>query len=246
MFAAKSTEILFTRAKELGLQPRRLNDYGLFEITLKNGSRQYVFHSKSNLNSQLASYLVTNKHITREILDEHKLPNIPYCLPESKQELRSFFDGHQPIVVKPTYGHGSHGVLFIYQVEQLENVDIFNSVAEKFIKGQEERYLVLNGQVIAVHQKLYDGPINSPETLQRVSVDAAAWNEKQVYMAVQVATVFGLRFAAVDFIVMSDGTFVILEVNSAPGIAWFHAPTSGPSVDVAGKLLLAMTEIINQ
>ena len=242
MFATESTDILYARADELGLKPSKLNEYGLLEITTYSGAKQYIFHSKTALNSQLSSYLVSNKHTTRQILEQHNLPNIPYCLPKTQRELRDFFIKHQPVVVKPTYGHGSHGVRMIDDVAQLDNLDITTIVAEKFIEGQEERYLVLNGQVIAVHQKLYDGPINSAETLRRVSLKSDTWHSERTRMAVQIAQVFRLRFAAVDFIVMSDGTFVVLEVNSAPGIAWFHTPTSGPSVDVAGMLLLAMAK----
>jgi glutathione synthase/RimK-type ligase-like ATP-grasp enzyme len=54
--------------------------------------------------------------------------------------------------------------------------------------------------------------------------------------------VFGLRFAAIDFIVGPDGKARILEVNSSPGMKWFHAPTSGPVVDVAHLFLRAMLD----
>jgi D-alanine-D-alanine ligase-like ATP-grasp enzyme len=34
-----------------------------------------------------------------------------------------------------------------------------------------------------------------------------------------------------------SGFAYVLEVNTMPGLKWFHSPTSGPVVDVAGKFL---------
>jgi len=51
-----------------------------------------------------------------------------------------------------------------------------------------------------------------------------------------------LNFAAVDYMIDDTGTAYILEVNTTPGLKWFHAPTSGPVVDVARLFLEAIFE----
>jgi glutathione synthase/RimK-type ligase-like ATP-grasp enzyme len=235
MFSQESTNLLVKRAKELGLGPKLVTDYGLVVITV-DGAEHYVFHSKSNLNSQLASYLVSNKHTTRKILERHGFSNIPYCLPTSPQDAFEFYERYTPIIVKPTYGWHSQGVKLIHSKKDLDEVDTSQSIIEQYVKGQEERYLVLNGGVLSVHHKIYDGPINTPSTLKRISIEQTKWSAARAEMALKIAEVFNLGFAAVDFIVTQDETFV-LEINSAPGLAWFHNPTHGPAVDVAGALL---------
>jgi len=58
--------------------------------------------------------------------------------------------------------------------------------------------------------------------------------------SLQVAHILDLKFAAVDYLVEPSGKAYILEVNTTPGLKWFHAPTSGPVVDVARQFLTAV------
>ena len=49
--------------------------------------------------------------------------------------------------------------------------------------------------------------------------------------AIRIASLLGLTFAAIDFLVTKDGTPFILEANSAPGLERFHEPNEGPAFD---------------
>lgn len=238
MFDIRSAKILFAEAEKLNLSPQWLTDYGLFSIQVK-GKTEYVFYSKSVLNSQVHSYLAKNKHATRVILANNGFLNIPFCLPKSLEEAVQFLKEHKTIIAKPTLGQHSERIRLIEAVEKLQELDLAENILEKFIKGKEYRCLVLKGDVIAVHHKQYDTPINEPDRVQRVSLEQSGWSSEMVATAVRVAEVMHLQVAAVDFMVDAEGKQYILEVNSSPGIARFHYPSKGPGINLAKRLLEA-------
>ncbi len=242
-FDLRSSQALFAAAEKLQLQPRWVTPYGLFVAT-RNNVALYFFASKTILNSQLASYLSTNKHATRVILEEHHLPNIPFCTPQSMEELETFFDQHHSIVCKPTLGQRAENVLLIKDKKELAKIQFEVNIFEKYIAGPEYRYLVLQGKVIAVHQKTKE--LFSPGELQRISFPAKEWDPQLVQYALHACKVIGdLRFAAVDFKVNAQGEAFILEVNSAPAIWRFGAPDKGPAVPVAELLVQATLESLH-
>jgi glutathione synthase/RimK-type ligase-like ATP-grasp enzyme len=230
-----SAQFLYDEAESMGLHPEWLTEYGLFSFEVP-GRTEYVFYGRTSLNSQVASYLATNKHTTRMILQKHGLPNIPFLLPSSFTEAQEFLSVHEKIVAKPTLGQKSQDVHFIETPDQLAHTDLSDKLLEKYIDGTEYRYLVLQGEVVAARRKERKNP-RDLVNVQRVSLETKEWDERLVNMALQVAEVLGLHFAAVDFLVDSEGKSFVLEVNSAPGISWVHQPDEGPSVNVA-KLLL--------
>jgi len=236
MYDISTAKILFEEAEKLQLHPEWLTDYGLFSFQ-QDSQEKYCFYNTSILNSHLSIYLAKNKHATRVILGRHNLKNIDYCLPKSLVEAKRFLEEHQKIVLKPTQGRRSEGVHLINLVEELEGLSIENSILEKYILGKEYRYLILNGEVLAVHQRVYDTPINTTEDVKRISFAKADWNKEAVAVAIKTAAVMGLQLAAVDFLVAEKGEAFILEVNSAPGIYHFHFPSEGPAIN-AGKLIL--------
>ncbi len=237
----ETSQILFDEAKNLGLNPQWLTDYGLFYINIDNTIR-FVFHGISYLNSQMSSYLCRNKHATRIVLDLFRLPNIPYALPATDAEAISFLKKHKRIVVKPTVGSRSENVHLITQKSQLKNIDRASSIFEKYIEGREFRYLVLKNQVIAVHERIFPGLINDPKIVKRISYPPNKWEKKLIEISLKTTQAIGTQFAAVDFKIDKKENPYILEVNAAPGIKWFHNPTKGPSVNVANLLLKATVE----
>jgi glutathione synthase/RimK-type ligase-like ATP-grasp enzyme len=242
VFNKELVELLFSKAVELGLSPRMLTDYGLISITV-DGREHYVFHSKSILNSQLSSYLASNKHATRVILDEHKLPNIPYCLPASRQDALQFFNEYKPVILKPTHGMRSQEVKLILTEHELTQNNISHSILEQYIEGAEERYLILNGKIVAVRRKRYDGAIGNRSLVERASLEQPEWDLDRSRIALSATSAIGLSYAAVDFIV-TDNTHYILEVNSAPSALFLRNPPEGPSIDLAKMLLEATVDRI--
>lgn len=231
-----SAKLLFTEAEKLGLKPKWLTDYGLFSIIYK-GKTHYVFYGTSYLNSELSSYLAKNKHITRIILAEHNLPNIPFCLPQSFQEALDFFSLHKKIIAKPTLGKHSQNILLIENEKDLHNIDLKTSFLEKFIEGEEYRVLMLKGEPIAFHRKIYTPPINDPEKVKRISFMKKDWDEEMLRLAIQSMQALSLEFGCVDFMKDRDGNIFILEINSAPGIKRFQEPDEGVAVNISSLLL---------
>jgi glutathione synthase/RimK-type ligase-like ATP-grasp enzyme len=237
-----TAELLFRSAQKMGLQPSWIIPDGLFAV-LVNGQERYVNFAHSPLNSQISASLAKNKHLTRQILERHDMPNIPFINPQSHTEASLFLDEHGKIIAKPVSGSGSRDIHIVAKASQLEALDITKYILEKYITGQELRYLVLNGEVIAVHRSDYGTSVQEDRPLERISYHPSDWDQTLVLLAVQVAQILGLKFATVDYLVDSLGRAYILEVNTTPGLKWFHAPTSGPIIDVAHQLLNATFRI---
>lgn len=233
-----SAELLYTCAKNMGLSPVWLIRGRLLAITTAQGER-YLYEAKSHLNSQLSSSLTRDKLATRRILERHGLPSIPSINPANQGEAEQFLATHSKIIVKPLKGSNCRDVTIVQSPEQLVLFNIPRYILEKYIHGRELRYLILDGQIIGVHESEYGGSVAETRTLRRISYPKSEWDLALMTMSLKVAGILQLRYAAVDFLIDSRGAAHILEVNSSPGMKWFHAPTSGPKVDVANLFLQA-------
>ncbi len=227
------------KAEQMSLQPQWITNKYLFSVTTADG-QQYINGSMSSLNSQVDSALVRNKYHTRLILERFEVPNIPYMRPKTLEEASEFLKEHQTIIVKPTSGQGSEDITIVTDIKQIARLDLKGYIFEKYVAGKEMRYLVLNGTVIAVHQSEYGTSVAKDRQLERLSFAKDSWDSNLVELALDVTEIFHLKFAAVDFLIDESGKPYVLEVNTAPGLKWFHAPSSGPSVDVAALFLEAM------
>lgn len=234
-----TAELLFRSAQDMGLSPSWIIEDGLFAISV-NGHEQYVNFARSPLNSHTAVSLAKNKYLTRRILERQGMQNIPYICPGTLADAELFLGYHGKIVAKPISGSGAHDIHIITLPFQFEGLNITKYILEKYIAGNELRYLVLNNVVIGVHRSDYGTSVAEDRPLQRISYAAATWDPALVKSSLRIAGVLGLKFAAVDYLVTPSGRAYILEVNTTPGLKWFHAPTSGPVVDVARQFLAAM------
>lgn len=228
-----------SRATALGLKPELLTEYGIIAIHPNNQER-YVFYGTSVLNNQLASHLATNKHASRIILERHNLPNIPYCLPESESEALEFLKKHKMIIAKPTMGRRSRGIRLIQQADDFKKVNLRTHILEEYIEGRQMRYLVLQNEVIAVHEKVYKEAISRPKQTRRIAYEKKDWDDKIVRLSLLAATALGLNFAAVDFLIDNEARAYILEVNQSPSLLRFNFPDEGPPIDLV-KIFLEAT-----
>ncbi len=160
-------------------------------------------------------------------------------------EANEFLKKHKTIIAKPTKGKHSKDVHLIENAEDFKHIDLTKYLLEKFIEGKEERYLILNDKILAVHRKVYKTPINNPETVKRVAYEKIVWDKEVVKISRNVTTALGLAFAAVDFLITTNGRTYILEVNSAPGLSRFQYPDEGPSIDIASIFLEASIKKMN-
>ncbi len=232
----QSSQLLFDQAKVMGLQPQWETDYGLFSVMAPSqgtSKRQYFFHANLNLNGELSRALVKNKHFTRLILEKNGFENIPYILPTSLEQLANFFDEHQPIICKPLLGQQSRDIYLIKTKQQLKQCSLAMNFFEKYVAGEEHRYLVLKGKVIAVQKKVLQPTKNEPWKLFYTGLEKQNWNRELAKLALQIAQLFQLSWAGVDFIIDQQGKGWILEVNSAPGIVKIHNPNAGVPVNAA-------------
>ena len=236
-----TVELLFRAALKMDLNPEWIVPNGLFVINI-NGKEQYINAARSPLNPNTNVSLAEDKYLTRRILERHGLQNIPFIRPTSQADAAAFLEVHTKIIAKPVRGSGSRDIHVITEPEQLQALKVSSYIFERYVAGQELRYLVLDGEVISVHRSDYGTSVQEDRLLERVSFDSSAWDPLLVASALNIARIIGLKFAAVDYIIDASGCAYILEVNTRPGLKWFHAPTSGPIVDVAHQFLKAIVK----
>lgn len=223
----------------MGLQPAWVVPNGLFAISV-DGKEEYVNFARSPLNSSVSVSLASNKYLTRMVLQRHGVRNIPFVQAKTLNVAEAFLDEHAKIVAKPVRGSGARDIRIITSFEQLRSLDVKKYILEKYIVGKEVRYLVLNDAVIAVHESEYGSSVAADRSLRRISYPAESWDTKTIRESLNIAHILGLQFAAIDYLIDNKNVSYLLEVNSMPGLKWFHAPTSGPIVDVARSLLEAL------
>lgn len=231
----KTAAILFDRAQELGLQPVWLTDYGAFTITFNSKNETY-FQSILPFNTVLAGYLTNNKHLTRIKAEEIGEKNIPYCFPQSLEELQSFFDEHHVIIGKPTRGSGGDGVIKLTQKSQLQTLEWQNMIFERFIEGAEWRVLILDGEVLGTARKTLSPLPGEPWNKHWEVFSSSPLPAEVLDRAKKLVHHFGLRWGAVDFIEDSAKNFWLLEANYSPGFVHFHQPDIGEPIDIAGRV----------
>lgn len=222
----------------MGFNPHWMIPRVLFAIEV-DGQEHYINLARSTLNSHASMSLAKNKYITRCILERHGMPNIPFARPRSQADAILFLNTHGKIIAKPISGSGARDIHIIQTASQAEDLDITKYIFEKYIAGQELRYLVLNGKVIGVHRSDYGSSVQEDRYLERISYPSSEWDPVLAKLATKAAAILRLKFATVDYLVDESGRHYILEINAAPGLKWFHQPTSGPAIDVAGQFLEA-------
>lgn len=234
-------ELLYKRAQQMGLQPAWVTPNGTFAVSV-NGQEKYISYTLSPLNSHTSASLAKNKYLTRLILERHNMQNIPFARPRSLEDAQKFFQKHRKIIAKPLRGAGAHDIHVIMHAAQLIDLNISDYIFEKYIAGKELRYLILNGKVIGVHLSDYGTSVKEDRPLRRISYPKTTWDPALTSSSIKIAHILDLKFAAIDYLIDASGHAFILEVNTVPGIKWFHAPTSGPVVDVARKFLESVFE----
>jgi glutathione synthase/RimK-type ligase-like ATP-grasp enzyme len=225
----------------MGLRPSWLTPNGLFAITTADGEN-YINCARSPLNSHVGASLSKDKYLTRLILKRNGIPNIPFAQPKTQLEAKAFLDRYGKIIAKPVRGSGSRDVHIVTEISQLQDLEIDQYILEEYIQGEEMRYLVLNGSVVGVYRSEYGASVQTNRSLQCISFPKEAWDPATADSAVRIARILDLSFAAVDFLIDPSGQTHLLEVNTTPDLKWFHAPTSGPPVDIAHLFLTAILE----
>lgn len=236
-----TAELLFNCALGMGLRPAWITPNGLLAISVE-GQERYINLACSPLNSHLSISLAKNKYMTRRVMERHNMQNIPFTRPSTMEEAQAFLQLHDKIVAKPVTGAGARDIHVITQNAELQDLQINKYILERYIAGRELRYLLLNNEVIGVHRSDYGTSVEEHRPLRRISYPRPAWNPALIDTSLKIANILDLRFAAIDYLIDASGRTYILEVNTGPGLKWFHAPSSGPVIDVARLFLEAMLD----
>ena len=220
----------------MDLHPVWVTTRGVFVITI-DGQERYINLTRSPLNSDASAALAKNKYITRRILERHHLPNIPFIRTRTASEAEAFLNLHGTIIAKPVTGAFARDIHLVTEQAQLTGLHLNQYILEKYIAGREFRFLVLNGKVIGVHRSEYGTSVAEDRSLERISYPQNEWDPVLVATSQRIASILNLNFAAIDFMIDASGRAYVLEVNTMPGLKWFHAPSSGPAIDVARLFL---------
>jgi glutathione synthase/RimK-type ligase-like ATP-grasp enzyme len=231
-----TTQLLFSAAGSMGLDPQWVVKNGLFAITINN-TEHYINFERSPINSHLSISLSGNKYLTRLILKRHGLLNIPFKRARTQESALEFLLKYEKIIAKPVRGSGSRDIHIITNANELKELNISAYILEKYQPGIEMRYLVLGDKVVAVHRSSYGVSVEETRELERISYAENEWDQVIAAQSLHIAKLLGLEFAAVDYIVDENGTYHVLEVGAAPGFKWFDTPSSGPKVDIAKMFL---------
>jgi D-alanine-D-alanine ligase len=175
-----------------------------------------------------------DKWITREVLQQHGLP----VAQGEHVTIRSYDDSklrHKPHVLKAVGGGSSIGTYMVHDLQQISKTkveEVFTvsewAVVEEFVEGVEITIPILDMTALPVieikpptggefdYENKYNG--QTQETCPAVSIDEITQVKAQK-VAEEAHRVLGCRhLSRVDLIVRSDNSFVILEVNTIPGM----------------------------
>jgi glutathione synthase/RimK-type ligase-like ATP-grasp enzyme len=236
-----TAELLYRRAKQMGLQPSWVTPNGMFAIATVDGEK-YINSTFSSLNSHVGASLAKDKYLTRLIMERSNLPNIPFARPETPAQAQAFLEEHGTIIVKPVDGAGSKDIHMVTHMDDLNGIDIRKYIFEKYILGQEIRYLVLADEVIGVYESEYGTSVEVTRPRRGITYPPNEWDPVLIELSKRIARTIGLKFAAVDYLIDAEGGVHILEVNTSPDLKWCHAPSSGSPIDIATPFIQAMLD----
>ena len=166
LFCEYSTYILISAALGRGINVDVL-DEELQIIQLRHGTRREWIKQATHTSrdSHIVFNMLLQKHLTKKILEENKIATAKWRLYERLSEYRdarSAF-GHIKAVIKPTCLNGGTGIVFLEKNASSEQwkrafSEVFQYskkiLVEAFVEGDDYRFLVIDGEVIAVVMRL--------------------------------------------------------------------------------------------
>lgn len=136
-----------------------LNTHALF-INKKNGGEALLYKAITPLNQSAYGALSKNKRDTTLTLARAGVPVPIQERVATIEELTTFFKKHKRIVVKPIDSHGGKGITVLpseFELQEALNRALHVSkkvVVETYVTGLNYRFLVLDGNVLAVALRL--------------------------------------------------------------------------------------------
>jgi cyanophycin synthetase len=156
-----STQAIVDEAKKRNIPYKRSQDRSL--ITLGYGRNQKkIWAAISSKTSCIGVDIAENKELTKQILSEHFIPTPNGLVIKTKEELEEAIQklGY-PLVIKPFNGNHGQGVTsnITHFQKALFGFDLAKKISkklvvERFISGEDYRFLVVNYKVVAVAKRI--------------------------------------------------------------------------------------------
>lgn len=156
-----STQAMISKAKERNIPALRLNDRNL--VQLGHGIYQKRIEATVTSNTNLIAVdIASDKELTKKLLDDVGIPVPKGSVVDTLADaIEAAHDIGYPVVVKPLDGNHGKGVAIGIKedaalAQAFETAQTFSSdvIIERYIKGRDHRILVVNGEVIAVAERV--------------------------------------------------------------------------------------------
>ncbi|MDP4087895.1 MAG: cyanophycin synthetase [Bacillota bacterium] len=156
-----STGSICEEARKMGIPVIRIGDTGLYQLgTGKYG--KVIEATISSTTSAVGVDISCDKLMTKVILEKHCLPVMPGYKVQNTVEVLYYADklGY-PLVLKPQFGNQGKGVAVDIK-NRAELVRSYNRlrktykemIIEKYVRGKDFRVCVVDGEVVAVAQRV--------------------------------------------------------------------------------------------
>ncbi|MFT4058082.1 MAG: cyanophycin synthetase [Legionella sp.] len=178
-----STQAIVDEAIRRKIPYTCLHDSSL--ITLGHGCNQKkIWAAVTSKTSSIAVDIASDKELTKQILSTHCLPTPKGLTVKTKEELtKAIEELGFPLVIKPLNGNHGKGVTTnittsqkaLFGFEQAQKISA-NMIIERYITGNDYRFLVINYKVVAVAKRtpamiVGDGISSIEELIQQANQD---------------------------------------------------------------------------
>lgn len=184
-----------------------------------------------DLNSQANSVIATDKAASSALLSARGIPHVPHYLLDRKEQERLELPsikralGQYEVVMKPLKGHSGRLVTKIQSIDQAKEL-LINNPGYTWAYGplrnleSEVRLVVLDGTIELALKKInptdHDGLklFNLSRGATAKIIDTNHIDAGMAKMATTAMHALGLKMAAVDVIMTTQGEVEILEINA--------------------------------
>jgi glutathione synthase/RimK-type ligase-like ATP-grasp enzyme len=242
--------------EKLGFTYTRFSDDWVIRVD-GSGKRRWVVGYTFDLNSAAATGVASDKVATSLTLANEGIPATEHLLVRTHAEQNLLLDNlteldaEEPVVIKPLSGSGGRGVkLMLDKAAALEFIAASThpnwALSPHYDIISEKRAIMLDGRVICAYDKTR--PYNQDGLkMFNLGLGAIAVNcelsEDERALAERALAASSLRVAAVDIARLSDGSPIIMEINS--GITMEHyARQSEEYRDIAAGVYSQIIEVM--
>ena len=212
-----------------------------FVINANEEIYKYIKAQNSNIkffNDWKAAYSCDDKWLTYVLLKD---AGVPQPLTSLNSEDISY-----PKVIKTRFGSYGYGVHLAHDI--VEETSITNNfrqgalIFQEYIessKGKDICAYVINNECVAcmIRENTSQDEFRS-HTIYGATATAYNLTKAQKTQAIQVAQTLGVNFCSINFLIDSDGTLKVCDVNSNPGVDVIESATGVNVIDTYANYII--------